>query len=290
MAGLKLAQQRLCFLAEVAVGPAQYFHGRKNVIGHVCLLATHNGFGQAHFHSGAKRVVIQYTKSPTPKSFVVAIDGPSGVGKSTAAARLAQALGFHCAQSGAMYRAVGWLVESSGVNHRDAGRIAALVAATRIDIALRPGDAAVRVDGRDISADLAGEGVAAGASAVAKLPAVRQAVTAQLRRLRCAGSLVMEGRDIGTVVFPDADVKFFLDASLDVRAQRRWRELRQAGDGETLEEVRRAIARRDGQDRTRALAPLVPAGNAQVIDTSYFSIDDVLRTMVSGAQHIITAG
>ena len=220
----------------------------------------------------------------------MAIDGPSGVGKSTAAARLAQALGFHCAQSGAMYRAVGWLVESSRVDHGDAAGIAALVAASRIDVALRPGEPAVRVNGRDVSAQLAGEAVGGAASAVATLPAVRHAVTAQLRRLRGAGSLVMEGRDIGTVVFPDADVKFFLDASLDVRAQRRWREMRQAGDGATLADVRRAVAQRDGQDRGRALAPLVPAGDAQVIDTSDFSIDDVVRTMVSGAQHIITAG
>ena len=100
----------------------------------------------------------------------------------------------------------------------------------------------------------------------------------------------MEGRDIGTVVFPDADIKIFLDASLDVRAQRRWREMRQAGHSETLEEIRRAVAARDDQDRTRALAPLVPAGDAQVIDTSDFSIDDVVLAMVSETQHIITAG
>ena len=190
--------------------------------------------------------------SESPKSFVVAIDGPSGVGKSTAAARLAQAFGFNCAESGAMYRAVGWLVESSGVPHRDSGRIAALVSESRFHMGLRPGDPTVRVNGRDISGELAGEAVGGAASAVATQPAVRQAVTAQLRRLRCEGSLVMEGRDIGTVVFPDADIKFFLDASLDVRAQRRWREMHLAGRGETLEEVRRAVARRDGQDRTRA--------------------------------------
>ena len=224
----------------------------------------------------------------TSKSLVVAIDGPSGVGKSTAAARLAEVFGFHWAQSGAMYRAVGWLVESRGVPRRDSGRIADLVTESRIRIALRPGEAAVRVDGQDISEELAGEAVAGAASAVAMLPAVRQAVTTQLRRLHCLGNLVMEGRDIGTVVFPDADVKFFLDASLDVRAQRRWREMHDAGRGETFEEIRGAVAARDEQDRTRALAPLVPAGDAQVIDTSDFSIDDVVSIMVSGMQHIIT--
>ena len=226
--------------------------------------------------------------SCSPRAFVVAIDGPSGVGKSSAASRLAEAFGFHCAHSGTMYRAVGWLVESRGVPHRDSGRIAALVTESRVRIALGPGEAAVRVNGWDISEQLAGEAVGAAASAVARLPAVRQAVTAQLRRFRCQGSLVMEGRDIGTVVFPDADVKFFLDASLDVRAQRRWHEMRRVGGGETLEEIRRALAARDDQDRTRDLAPLVPARDAQVIDTSDFSIDDVVLTMVSETQHIIT--
>lgn len=228
--------------------------------------------------------------STSRRSIVIAIDGPSGVGKSTAAAKLANRLGFHCAQSGAMYRAVGWLVDSRGVAHRDSGGIAAIVTEARIDIPLLPGETGVRVNGRDISAELAGEAVGEAASAVAILPSVRQTVTDRLRRLRCQGSLVMEGRDIGTVVFPDADLKFFLDASLDVRAERRWREMREAGRNETLEQVRRAVAARDDRDITRAAAPLVPAGDAQVIDTSVFSIDDVIETMVSETQHIITAG
>ena len=221
---------------------------------------------------------------------VVAIDGPSGVGKSVAAERLAQALGFHYAQSGAMYRAVGWLVESQAVPLCDGDRIATLVSETPIVITLRPGQSAVWVHGRDISGELEGEAVGRAASAVATLHAVRQTVTVQLRRLRCQGSLVMEGRDIGTVVFPDANVKFFLDASLDVRAQRRWREMRQAGHGDTFEEVRQAIAARDEQDRTRTLAPLVPAADAHVVDTADFSIDDVVRTMVSETQHNILRG
>lgn len=221
---------------------------------------------------------------------VVAIDGPSGVGKSVAAKMLAQALDFHYAQSGAMYRAVGWLVESHDMSLRDGDRIAALVAETMIDIALCPGQSAVWVHGRDISEALAGEAVGKAASAVATLRAVRQTVTAQLRRLRWHGSLVMEGRDIGTVVFPDADVKFFLDASLDVRARRRWQEMRQAGYGGTFEEVRQAIAERDEQDRTRTLAPLVPAADAHVIDTADFSIDAVVQTMVSETQHNILRG
>ena len=223
-------------------------------------------------------------------SIVVAIDGPSGVGKSVAAKKLAQALDFHYAPSGAMYRAVGWLVESHAVPLWDGDRMAALVAETSIDLTLRPRQSAVWVDGRDISEELAGEAVGRAASAVATLPVVRQSVTEQLRRLRCQGNLVMEGRDIGTVVFPDADVKFFLDASLDVRARRRWQEMRQTGHGDTLEEVRRAIAARDEQDRTRTLAPLVPAADAHVIDTADFSIDAVVRSMVSETQHNILRG
>ena len=221
---------------------------------------------------------------------IVAIDGPSGVGKSVAAKKLAQVLGFHYAQSGAMYRAVGWLVDSHAMSPRDGDRIAALVAETPIDIGLHPGQSAVRISGRDLSEELAGEAVGRAASAVATLPVVRQTVTAQLRRLRCQGSLVMEGRDIGTVVFPDADVKFFLDASLEVRARRRWQEMRQAGCGDTFEEVRQAIAARDEQDRTRVLAPLVPAADAYVIDTADFSIDAVVQTMVSETEHNILRG
>lgn len=228
--------------------------------------------------------------SGSPEPIVVAIDGPSGVGKSVVAERLAQALGFHYAPSGAMYRAVGWLVESQAVSLRDEDRIAGLVTNTLIDIAFRPGQSTVRVNGQDISAALAGEAAGRAASTVATLPMVRQSVTAQLRRLRCQGNLVMEGRDIGTVVFPDADVKFFLDASLGVRARRRWQEMRQAGHGDTLKEVRQAIAARDEQDRTRTLAPLVPAADAHVIDTADFSIDDVVRTMVSETQHNILRG
>ena len=228
--------------------------------------------------------------SESSEPIVVAVDGPSGVGKSVVAERLAQALGFHYAPSGAMYRAVGWLVESQAVSLRDEDRIAALVASIPIDITFRRGRSTVRVNGQDISAALVGEAVGRAASTVATLPVVRQSVTAQLRRLRCQGNLVMEGRDIGTIVFPDADVKFFLDASLDVRARRRWQEMCQTGHGDTLAEVRQAIAARDEQDRTRALAPLVPAADAHVIDTADFSIDDVVRTMVSETQHNILRG
>lgn len=228
--------------------------------------------------------------SEPSEPIVVAIDGPSGVGKSVAARKLAQALGFHYVPSGAMYRAVGWLVESHAVSLRDDDRIAALVTETPIEVALCPGQAAVWVHGRDISEALTGEAVGRAASAVATLSMVRQVVTAQLRRLRCQGSLVMEGRDIGTVVFPDADVKFFLDASLEVRARRRWQEMRQAGCGDTFEEVRQALAARDEQDRARALAPLVPAADARVIDTADFSIDAVVQTMVSETQHNILRG
>lgn len=228
--------------------------------------------------------------SEPSEPIVVAIDGPAGVGKSVVAKRLAQVLGFHYAPSGAMYRAVGWLVEARAVSLRDGDRIAGLVAETPIDIALRPGQSAVWVYGRDISEELNGEAVGRAASAVATLSMVRQTVTAQLRRLRCQGSLVMEGRDIGTVVFPDADVKFFLDASLDVRARRRWQEMRQAGRGGRLEEVRQAMAARDEQDRTRVLAPLVPAADARVIDTADLSIDAVVQTMVSETQHNILRG
>ncbi len=143
------------------------------------------------------------------------------------------------------------------------------------------GQSAVWVHGENVTSQLRGETVGAAASAVATQPAVRRAITAQLRRLRCHADLVMEGRDIGSMVFPDAPVKFFLDASLEVRSQRRYAEMQAAGQATTLEHVQRAVAARDHQDRTRAVAPLIPAEAAFVVDTTDLSIDDVVQVMLS---------
>jgi cytidylate kinase len=212
---------------------------------------------------------------------VIAIDGPSGVGKSTVAKQLAQCLGYRYVDSGSMYRAMGWAVQAAAVPLDARPAIAALAQRTTIELTFCGGRSEVWVDGQPVTSQLRGEIVGAAASAVATLAVVREVITAHLRRTRCQGNLVMEGRDIGTVVFPDAALKYFLDASLRVRGQRRFQELQRAGQPVTLEQVQDAVAARDAQDRSRTVAPLAPALDARIIDTSDLSVDDVVQLMLS---------
>lgn len=195
------------------------------------------------------------------------------------ARRLAQALQYGYVDSGALYRAVGWVVCQQRVPLDDSVAIVALLARTSIELTLCHGQAMVRVAGQHLTCHLSGERIGQAASAVALLPAVRRLITAQLRRLRCQADLVMEGRDIGTVVFPDATLKFFLEASLTTRSQRRFQEMRQSG--QTLTSVQDAMATRDRQDQSRALAPLLRAPEARVIDTTDLTIDEVVNIMLS---------
>jgi len=152
------------------------------------------------------------------------------------------------------------------------------------------GTAEVWVAGQGVTSQLRDEAVARAASAVATIPGVRQVITAQLRQLGCQADVVMEGRDIGTVVFPDARVKFFLEASLTVRGQRRFQEMQQAGHTATLEQVAEAMARRDIQDRARAAAPLAPAPEARIIDTTDLTVDDVVHIMLSEIRQALPGG
>jgi cytidylate kinase len=220
--------------------------------------------------------------APSPSHVVIAIDGPSGAGKSTVAKRLAQVLGYRYVDSGAMYRAVGWVVHNHAGGLYDSPAIVALLARTVIELRFPHGQSEVWVNGHNITAQLRGETIGQAASAVATQPAVRQVITAKLRRLRCQADLVMEGRDIGTVVFPDAPVKFFLDASLEMRARRRFQEMQQAGYGMTLTQVMQAVAARDAQDQARIMAPLTLASEAHRIDTTDLTVDDVVQIMLSG--------
>jgi cytidylate kinase len=219
--------------------------------------------------------------STQPLSIVIAIDGPSGVGKSTVARRLAQKLGYHYVDSGAMYRAVGWIVHKAAIALEAEADIVTLVRRTSIDMRFCQGGADIWIEGCCVTAQLRAEAVGAAASAVATLPAVRQIITARLRQIGDSGNVVMEGRDIGTVVFPDATVKFFLDAALEVRGQRRFSELQGEAQPLTMAHVVAAVAARDAQDRSRETAPLVAAADAYVIDTTDLSIDDVVQRMLS---------
>ncbi|MBM3222996.1 MAG: (d)CMP kinase, partial [Candidatus Tectomicrobia bacterium] len=179
---------------------------------------------------------------------VIAIDGPAGAGKSTVARRLAEVLGYDYVDSGAMYRAAGWLVQTYALPLESPAAIIACLEQTPITLTCSAGKTAIWVGGQCVTAQVRGEAISRAASAVATMPGVRQALTAQLRHMGAQTSVVMEGRDIGTVVFPDATMKFFLDASPAQRGQRRFQELQHTGSTATLEQVVEAIAARDRQD------------------------------------------
>ena len=212
---------------------------------------------------------------------IIAIDGPSGAGKSTAAERLARLLGYRYVDSGALYRAVGWLVREHALPLEDPSAVVACLQRTPIALTFPNGTLQVWVAGQCVTAQLRSEAVARAASAVATMPGVRQVITAQLRQIGCEADVVMEGRDIGTIVFPDATVKFFLDAAPTVRGQRRLQEMQQDGNTATLGQVVEAMAQRDSQDRARATAPLVQSPDAQTIDTTDLTVDEVVQTMLS---------
>jgi len=205
---------------------------------------------------------------------IIAIDGPSGAGKGTVARGVAARLDYRHVDTGAMYRALAWKAVQERLELADEAAIEALARRARIEI----GDGVVRVDGEDAAAAIRTPEIDAAAAAVARLPRVRAILSAQQRAMGEAGGIVMEGRDIGTVVFPDAEVKVFLDASPEERARRRAHDPQHAAGraGAAIAEVATALDARDRSDRTRAAAPLVRAGDAVAIDTTALSIDGVI--------------
>jgi cytidylate kinase len=212
---------------------------------------------------------------------IVAIDGRSGAGKSTVARGVARRLGFRHIDTGAMYRSVALAALRRQVDMADGEALGRLADSLRIEMRpAAPGDRVV-LDGEDVTEAIRTPEVSAAASQVSAAPAVRASLVARQQRLAAAGRVVMEGRDIGTVVFPDAEVKVFLDARVDSRAARRYAELRARGAQVELEEVRRQEAERDRRDQTRAISPLRPASDAVVIDattrTADAIIDDIVR-------------
>ena len=211
---------------------------------------------------------------------IIAIDGPAGTGKSTLALRLARYFGWRYIDSGAMYRAVALRAAEEGIPWTDEPELVRLCARLTFGFSRCDGQFAVRVDGRDVTQAIRGQAVGEGASLVATFPRVRAILVGKQRQLGCTGGIVMDGRDIGSVVFPEADVKFYLDATPEARGRRRWLELQERGERATLSEVIDAISRRDREDRTRNASPLrVPKG-ACSIDTTNLSVDEVFELMV----------
>ena len=210
---------------------------------------------------------------------VVAIDGPAGAGKSTVSRRLAQALGYRYIDTGAMYRVIGVLAAERGVDLADGTALAALCDDTTMEFIERDGRVCTYAGGRDLSDAIRTAAAAQQASKVSAVPVVRERLVAQQRAMGRAGGVVMEGRDIGTVVFPHAPVKVFLDASPRERARRRAQELDAHATDADIERMACDIAERDNRDRGRAHSPLRPADDAVVVDTTDVSIDEVIATL-----------
>jgi cytidylate kinase len=211
---------------------------------------------------------------------IIAIDGPAGTGKSTLGLRLARYFGWRYIDSGAMYRVVALYAAEQGIALTDESALVLLCTPLTFEFSICDGELAVHVDGRNVTPAIRSQAVGEGASLVATCPRVRALLVGKQRQLGCTGGVVIDGRDIGTVVFPEAEVKFYLDATPEARGRRRWLELQERGELTTLSEVIDAIGRRDQEDRTRQASPLrVPKG-ACSIDTTNLSVDEVFQLMV----------
>jgi cytidylate kinase len=215
---------------------------------------------------------------------IIAVDGPSGAGKSSSSRSLAERLGYRYVDTGALYRVIGLLAVEQGVSAADSERLAALC--NKLPLRFLPEDGRVRVllGERDITAAIRQPEVSQMASKVSARLAVREGLLTLQRELGAGGRVVMEGRDIGTVVFPDADVKFYLDASPEIRGRRRHTELQQQGVSADLQKTIQEMAERDQRDSSREHAPLQRAPDALFIDTTTLSLAEVVETMLRTVQ------
>jgi len=214
----------------------------------------------------------------------IAIDGPSASGKSTVSKAVAAELGYIYADSGALYRGVTWQALRKGVDTADADAVLETMHSAEWDFFVQDGAAVFSIDGDIPVQELREKDVRENVASVAAIPAVRKFVVESLQSLANFGSLVMEGRDIGTVVFPDSPYKFYLDADPEERAMRRYRELVAAGENEKAEAVMESLKKRDQIDATRKADPLVVAPGAQVIDSTSMTLEEVIQTVVKAVK------
>src|ERR1700720_327089 len=221
------------------------------------------------------------------QKLTIAIDGPAGSGKSSLARRVASMLGYLYLDSGAMYRAVALKALRRGISLSDERTLSAIARETHIELK-RPTAAqeaagaknCVFLDGVEVTDDIRTEEVAQAASRLATIAGVRHVLVAEQQRAGAGGGVVMEGRDIGTVVFPKAELKIFLDASPEVRAERRWKEHQEKGDTLTVVQVLEEVRERDKRDRERKVSPLVRADDAVVVDNTAMDVEETARLIV----------
>jgi cytidylate kinase len=212
-----------------------------------------------------------------PTAPVVTIDGPGGSGKGTIAMRLAERLGWHFLDSGALYRLVAVAAMDRGIAPEAESELGRLAAGLDVHFGTSEDGMVVLLDGNYITGRLRSEAVSAFSSRVATLPSVRAALVSRQRAFRKAPGLVADGRDMGTVIFPDATLKIFLTASAEARAKRRYKQLKEKGENVNLSRLLDKIKRRDERDTSRAVSPLKPADDAHVIDSTEMSIHEVLK-------------
>lgn len=221
---------------------------------------------------------------------VITIDGPSGSGKGTISRLAADALNFHLLDSGALYRLTALAAMQKSVDVSDEASVAQVAANLDVTFEVQGDATQVLLEGKNVSREIRAEAVGMNASVVAAYPRVRQALLARQRQFQQAPGLVADGRDMGTVVFPQAPVKIFLTASAEERAQRRVKQLQEAGQSADYDSILRDIEARDQRDSSRAHAPLVPAADALMLDSTKLSIDQVLQSVLDYARERLSLG
>jgi cytidylate kinase len=228
--------------------------------------------------------------SRSQRKLAIAIDGPSASGKTTTAKAVAQRLGYLHVDTGAMYRALALKAVRENVSLGDASEVEAFLGGTSVDCVVRAGSCRVLLDGADVTDEIRENNVSLRSSEIAVLPQVRRWLVARQRKLAEGGGVVMEGRDIGTVVLPDADLKIYLDAASEERASRRWLEERGAEGDRSRKEVLKEIEDRDHRDMTRENSPLEVAPGAVRIDTTSLTIDEQVEEVLREVKRVLTGG
>lgn len=215
------------------------------------------------------------------KPIKIALDGPSGAGKSSLAKAVAKELGLVYVDTGALYRTIGLYAQRNGIDPQNAEAVTAMLPSVRLDLTYCDGKQCILLDGEDVGDSIRTPEISMYASHVSAIPAVRAFLLDTQRNIAKTTSVIMDGRDIGTVIFPDAEVKIFLTASIEARAKRRYLELQAKGDTTTYDEVLSQMKERDDNDRNRAVAPAVPAADAIMLDNSGITPEETTAAAVA---------